>query len=57
MKMVFIIAHREHNVVVSFETLKVQAFILTKKSGCGLLIVVTSYTFLKRKDMCKEKNS
>jgi len=57
MEIVFIIAHREHNVVVSFETLKVQAFILTEVSGCGLLIVVTSYTFLKRKDMFKEKSS
>jgi len=26
-------------------------------SDCGLLIVVTSSTFLKRKDMLKEKSS
>ena len=38
-----------------FETLKVQSFILTEVSDCGLLIVVTSSTFLKRKDMSKEK--
>jgi len=39
------------NVVVLFETLKVQSFILTEVNDCGLLIVVTSSTFLKRKDM------
>jgi len=40
-----------------FGTLKVHSFILTEVSDCGLLIVVTSSTFLKRKDMLKEKNS
>jgi len=34
-----------------FGDLKVQSFILTKVSDCGLLIVVTSSTFLQRKDM------
>ena len=46
-----------NNVVVLFGTLKVQSFILTEVSDCGLLIVVTSCTFLKRKDMLKEKSS
>ena len=46
-----------NNVVVLFGTLKVQSFILTEVSDCGLLIVVTSSTFLKRKDMLKEKRS
>ena len=45
-----------NNVVVLFGTLKVQSFILTEVSDCGLLIVVTSSTFLKRKDMLKEKS-
>jgi len=45
-----------NNVVVSFGTLKVQSFILTEVSDCGLMIVVTSSTFLKRKDMLKEKS-
>ena len=44
-----------NNGVVSFGTLKVQSFIVTEVSDCGLLIVVTSFTFLKRKDMLKEK--
>jgi len=43
------------NVVVLFGTLKVQSFMLTKVWECDLLIVVTSSTFLKRKDMLKEK--
>ena len=46
-----------NDVVVLFGTLKVQSFVLTEVSDCGLLIVVTSSTFLKRKDMLKEKNS
>ena len=46
-----------NNVVVLFGTLKVQSFILTEVRDCGLLIVVTSSTFLKRKDVLKEKNS
>ena len=32
-----------------------QSLILTKVSDCDLLIAVTSSTFLKRKDMLKEK--
>jgi len=32
-------------------------FILTEVSDCGLLIVVTSSTFLKRKEMSKEKKA
>ena len=46
-----------NNIVNFFETLMVQSFILTEVSFCGLLIVVTSSTFLKRKDMLKEKSS
>jgi len=46
-----------NNVVVLFGTLKVQSFILTEVSDCGLLIIITSSTFLKRKDMLKEKSS
>ena len=42
-----------NNVVVLFGTLKVQSFILTEVSDCGLLIVVTSSTFLKSKNMLK----
>jgi len=38
-----------------FGTLKVQSFILTEVSDYGLLIVVTSSTFLKRKDMFEKK--
>jgi len=47
MKIAFIIAHKKNHVVVLFGTLKVQS----------LLIVVTSSTSLKRKDMLKEKGS
>jgi len=57
MKIAFIIAHKRSNIVVLFETLKVQSFKLTEVKDCGLLIVVTSSTFLKRKDMFKEKSS
>jgi len=46
-----------NNVAVLFGTLKVQSFLLTEVSDCGLLIVVTSSAFLKRKDMLKEKSS
>jgi len=53
----FFTAHTRNNVVVSFGTLKVQSFMLTKVRDCDLLIVTTSSTFLKRKDMLKEKNS
>ena len=57
MKIAFIIAHKRNDVVVLFGTLKVQYFILTVVSDCGLLIVVTSSTSLKRKDSLKEKSS
>jgi hypothetical protein len=53
----FYYCSERNNVVVLFGTLKVQSFILTEVSDCGLLIVVTSSTFLKRKDMLKEKSS
>ena len=48
---------KRNNVVVLFGTLKVQSFMLTEVRDCDLLIVVTSSTFLKRKDMLKEKSS
>jgi len=44
-------------VAVLFGTLKVQSFMLTEVRDCDLLIVVASSTFLKRKDMLKEKSS
>ena len=53
----FIIAHTRNNVVVLFGTLKVQPLILTKVRDCDLRIVVTSSTFVKRKDILKEKSS
>jgi len=53
----FYYCSERNNVVVLFGTLKVQSFILTEVSDCGLLIVVTSSTFLKRKDMLKGKSS
>ena len=43
------------NVVILTGTLKVQYIILTEVIDCGLLIVITSSTFLKRKDLFKEK--
>ena len=55
MKIAFIITCKRNNVVVSFGTLTVQSFMLTEVTDCDLLIVVTSSTFLKRKDMLKEK--
>jgi len=57
MKIAFIIAHTRNNVAVSFGTLKEQSFMLTEVRDCDLLIVVTSSTFLKRKDILKEKSS
>jgi len=51
----FYYCSERNNVVVLFGTLKVQSFVLIEVSHCGLLIVVTSSTFLKRKDMLKEK--
>jgi len=53
----FFYCSERNNVVVLFGTLKVQSFILTEVRDCGLLIVVTSSTFLKRKNMLKEKSS
>ena len=53
----FYYCSERNNVVVLFGTLKVQSFLLTEVSDCGLLIVVTSSTFLKRNDMLKEKSS
>jgi len=53
----FYYCSERNNVEFLFGTLKVQSFILTKVSHCGLLIVVTSSTFLKRKDMLKEKSN
>ena len=56
MKIAFIITYKRNNVVVLFETFKMQSFILTEVRDCDLLIVVTPSTFLKRKDMLKEKS-
>jgi len=56
MKIAFVVAHERNNVVVLFGTFKVQSFMLTEVRDCDLLIVVTSSTFLKRKDMSKEKS-
>ena len=56
-KIAFIIARKRNNVVVLFGTLKVQSFMLTEVRDYDLLIVVTSSTFLTRKDMLKEKSS
>ena len=54
----FYYCSERNNVVVFFGTLKVQSCILTEGSDCGLrLIVVTSSTFLKRKDQLKENGS
>jgi len=44
-----------NKVIILFGTLKVQSNILTEVSDRGLLIVVISSTFLKRKDMLKVK--
>jgi len=55
MKIAFIITRKRNNVVVSFGTIKVQCFMLTEVRDCDLLIVVTSSTFLKRKEILKEK--
>jgi len=45
----FCYCSERNNFVALFGTLKVQSFILTKVSDCGLLIVVTFSTFLDRK--------
>jgi len=55
MKVAFIIACKRNNVVVSFGTLKVQSLMLTKVRDCDLLIVITSSTFLKKKDILTDK--
>jgi len=57
MKIALIIAHIRNDVVVLLGTLKVQSFMLTEVRDCDLLIVVTSPTFLKTKDMLKGKSS
>jgi len=57
MKIAFVIVHTRINVVVLFETLKVQSFMLTEVRDYDMLNVVISSTFLKRKDMLKEKKS
>ena len=49
----FYYCSERNNVVVLFGTLKVQSFMLTEVKDCDLLIVVTSSTFLKRKDMLR----
>jgi len=56
-KIALIIARTRNIVVVLFGTLKVQSFMLTEVRDCDLLIVITSSTFLKSKDMLKEKSS
>jgi len=56
-KIAFIIAHKRNNVVLLFGTLKVQSFMLTEVRDCDLLIIIASSSFLKRKDMLKEKSS
>jgi len=43
--------------VILFGTLEVQSFIITEVSDCGLLIVVTSSFFFRRKDMLKEQKA
>jgi len=55
MKITFIITRERSNVVVSFGTFKVQSFMLTEVRDFDLLILVTSTTFLKSKDILKEK--
>jgi len=55
MKIAFLNCPSKNNTVVLFGALKVQAFILAEVSDCDWLIVVTSSTFLKRKDMFKRK--
>jgi len=53
----FYYCSQRNNVVVLFGTLKVQSFMLTEVRDSDLLIVVTSSTFLKRKDMLKEQKT
>jgi len=51
----FYYCSERNNIVDLFGTLKVQSF--TEVSDFGLLIFITSSTFLKRKDMLKEKSN
>ena len=53
----FYYCSQRNNVVVLFGTLKVQSFMLTEVRDSDLLIFVTSSTFLKRKDILKEKKA
>jgi len=55
MKIAFLLLLVRNNVVLLFGTLNVQSFMLTEVRDCDLLIVVTSSTFLKTKDILKEK--
>jgi len=57
MQISFISARKRKNVEVLFGFLKVQSFMLTEVRDCDLLMFVTSSTFLKRKDLSKEKSS
>ena len=51
----FYYCSERNNIAVLFGTLKVQSFVLTEVSDCGLLIVVTSSTFLTKKRHVKRK--
>ena len=51
----FYYCSERNNVVVLFGTLEVQSFILIEVSDCGLLIVVTSSTFLKKRHVERKK--
>ena len=53
----FYFCSQRNNVVILFGTLEVQSFIITEVSDCGLLIVVTSSFFFRRKDMLKEQKA
>jgi len=57
MKIAFFISHKRNNVVFLFRTLKVQSFIFTGVCDCELLSVVTSSTFLRSRDLLKEKTA
>jgi len=54
MKFTFIIVYKRNDVVVVFGTFKVQSFILTKVSDCGLLIVSHLQLFSKEKTWQKK---
>jgi len=53
----FYYCSERNNAAFLFGTLKVQSFILTEVSDYGLLIVVTSSTFLKREDKRQKSGS